>query len=125
MRIQQNYPATNFKAQLEIFNTEPRLYPIVEQNKGNWERQASQIGDDADKLCLTIIPQETQSTDIILSLFSSVTNLHKTNLYEVERFRCPEKIKDIPQDELESCLYNRIESMFEEMKDRIKEYGRK
>ncbi len=117
MRIQQNYPATNFKAQLEIFNAEPRLNPLVEQYKEDWKWQASRIGDDEDKLCLTITPHKTKyaingsrETTIGVNLFSDFENL-----YEGSELKYPEEMKYISVDNLTNSLKYTIQNMFRGM----------
>lgn len=119
MRIQQNYPATNFKAQLEIFNAEPKLQPIIDKNKWQWEHLARRIGRDEDKLCLTIAPHDTRyaingsvGTTIGVNLFSSFAHLFEGSLlkYPGELPRSPENC-DFLSENLEGCVQDLFYNM--------------
>ena len=119
MKIQPYNPATSFKAQLEIFNAEPRLQPIIDKNKWEWEHRARRIGRDEDKLCLTITPADTKyaidgsvKTTIGVNLFSSFAHLFEGSLlkYPGELPRSPENCNFLDGD-LNYCIQNLLIGM--------------
>ncbi len=132
-RIQQNYPATTFKAGFNVWCAESRLESTVQKCIHRWESEAKYLGDDSTGICVTISPHDTGygltyadktqrrgfapyvQTDVRINLFSDIIpNYFKEHIIKTEH--------DFPEGifELENKLKRIVDEWLYELKCEVK-----
>ena len=115
-RIQQNNPAASFKANIKVWNAEPRLESMIQKSISNWEYYAKRIGNNLNNVCVTISPFNTgygltyadqirrsgitsfQQTDVSINVFSDVIpNYFRNDVIKTDKELSPISLEEIGQ----------------------------